>query len=272
MKPKELKKETTDLLAKEASLSAMNLGVGLTFLRKYNFAQLGFIYQSFFSLSIGIERLIKLILLYEYILLNDKYPPHNYLKSKGHSILNLFEEIKPLIKKYKCEEYFDRLDQDPIHQIILNNLSDFATANRYFNLNELSGLTKTQDPVGRWNNEVNTIIIERHFDPNSTKNKRAMAVAEKFSPFTSVRHSNENDHEIRDYENFMFASLQVEAKQKYSMFYTFCIIKALCELQRNQNFAMMSNIHLYEFFMIFRAKYTSAKRLKSWNPFYPYKF
>lgn len=268
----QLKKETTNLLAKEASLSAMNLGVGLTFLRKYNFAQLGFIYQSFFSLSIGIERLIKLILLYEYILLNDSYPPPNYLKSKGHSIIKLFDELKPLIEKYKCQEYFDRLKADSIYPIILNNLSDFATANRYFNLNELSGSSITKDPIGRWNSEINSLITERHFDPNSPKNKLAMEEANKYSSSTIVKHTNENDDEIEDYKNFMFASLQVEVKQKYSMFYTFCIIKALCELQRNQNNTLRSNIHLDEFFIIFREKYTNAKRLKSWNPHYPYKF
>ncbi|MFV8371806.1 hypothetical protein [Flavobacterium sp. LB2P74] len=268
----QLKKETTNLLAKEAALSAMNLGVGLTFLRKYNFAQLGFIYQSFFSLSIGIERLIKLILLYEYILLNNSYPPPNFLKSKGHSIIKLFDELKPLIEKYKCQEYFDRLKTDSIYPIILNNLSDFATANRYFNLNKLSGSTITQDPVGRWNNEINSLIIERHFDLNSSKNQRVMEIAKKFSSSTIVKHTNENDNEIKDYKNLVFASLQVEVKQKYSMFYTFCIIKALCELQRSQNSLLRSNIYLDEFFMIFREKYTNAKRLKSWNPHYPYKF
>jgi hypothetical protein len=55
---KKLDKETKNLLAKEAALSSMNLGVGLTFIRKYDFAALGFIYQSFFSLSVGLERLV----------------------------------------------------------------------------------------------------------------------------------------------------------------------------------------------------------------------
>ncbi len=43
-----LNNETKNLLRKEAALSSMNLGVGLTFLRKYDISRLGFIYQSFF--------------------------------------------------------------------------------------------------------------------------------------------------------------------------------------------------------------------------------
>ncbi|MBO9632302.1 MAG: hypothetical protein J7578_04240, partial [Chitinophagaceae bacterium] len=81
---KTLDKNTKILLSKEAALSSMNLGVGLTFIRKYDFAKLGFIYQSFFSLSIGLERIMKLILLYEYIYNHNSYPNFGYLKSKGH--------------------------------------------------------------------------------------------------------------------------------------------------------------------------------------------
>lgn len=120
------------LLHRESSLSAMNLGVGLTFLRKNNFAQTGFIYQAFFSLSVGIERLIKLILVYEYYGQNNSFPPKNYLKAKGHNLFNLYSEAEKLGANYNCLNYFDRFKNEPICQNILKNLSDFAEENRYF--------------------------------------------------------------------------------------------------------------------------------------------
>lgn len=174
---------TKNLLAKEAALSSMNLGVGLTFIRRYDFTSLGFIYQSFFSLSVGLERIMKLILLYEYIYTNNSYPDLKYMKSKGHKLTDLFIEVRKLVDKYSCNEYFDYIDNDPIFSIIIQNLSDFATDNRYYQLNELSGHNKTEDPVSRWDKEVNSIIVERHFKPNLRKNIALQEIAKIMEEF-----------------------------------------------------------------------------------------
>ena len=53
------------LLLIEGSLSAYALANGLDCLRRANVYEKGMYYQSFFSLSIGIERLLKLIIIYE---------------------------------------------------------------------------------------------------------------------------------------------------------------------------------------------------------------
>jgi hypothetical protein len=269
---KTLDKDTKNLLAKEAALSSMNLGVGLTFIRKYDFAALGFIYQSFFSLSVGLERLMKLILLYEYIYINNSYPDLKYLKSKGHKLTDLFIEVRKLVGKYSCDNYFTLLDKDPIFEKIIQNLSDFATDNRYFHLNKLSGHNKTEDPVIRWDKEINSIIIKRHFNPNLKKNIALQEIAKIMSEFTVVSHHDENDNEINDYKQLTDASIQIETKQKYGMYYAFCIIKALCHLQESQNHVSRTDIHLEEFFMVFRADYNYAKRTKTWNPHPPYRF
>lgn len=269
---KNLDKETKNLLAKEAALSSMNLGVGLTFMRKYDFTCLGFIYQSFFSLSIGIERLIKLILLYEYIYTKNTFPDFKYLKSKGHNLSDLFNEVRKLSNKYSCDKYFDFLDNDAIFNTIIQNLSDFANENRYFNLNQLSGNNKTQDPIIRWDKEINSLIIARHFKENSQKNIKLKEIAKIVEEFSFVRHHDENDQEINDYFTLTNSSIQIESKQKYSMFYIFCIIKSLCHLQSEQSHFSRTDIQLDEYFILFRADYNYAKQKKSWNPNPPYKF
>lgn len=269
---KNLDKDTKNLLAKEAALSSMNLGVGLTFIRRYDFTSLGFIYQSFFSLSVGLERIMKLILLYEYIYVHNSYPDFKYLKSKSHRLTDLWTEVRKLVAKYSCSKYFDYLDSDPIFSIIIQNLSDFATQNRYFHLNELSGNNQTQDPVRRWDKEVNSIIVQRHFEPNLPKNIVLQKIAEIMTDFTLVRQHDENDNEINGYSELTKASIQIDTKQKYGMFYVFCVIKALCHLQDSQNQISRTDIHLEEFFTVFRADYNYAKRIKTWNPHPPYRF
>jgi hypothetical protein len=267
-----LSKEAKDLLLKESALSSMNLGVGLTFLRKYNFASLGYIYQAFFSLSIGIERLIKTILLYEYIHDNNgSYPPHSYLKSKGHDLGKLFDEVEKLAHKYNCTKYFNKLHNDSIYDNIVCNLSDFAKANRYFNLDKLSGSNNTQDPVTRWDVEINNTIIKRHFQPDTPKNHYTRWVANQIRENVSFRHRDETSKEMT-YNEVVEASLQIDTKQKYSMYYTYCIIKALCELQFEQSHTSRTDIALEEFFWIFRRDYKDAIRLKTWNPNPPYRF
>lgn len=268
----QISKETKDLLLKEAALSSMNLGVGLTFLRKYDFSSLGYIYQGFFSISVGLERLIKLILLHEYLYTNNgAYPPFDYLKSRGHNINKLFIEAEKLSAKYQCTSYFDKINKDPIYRIILSNLSDFATANRYFNLDKLSGGTRTDDPVSRWNEEVNSIIISRHFRHNHPKHELVRALAQQLKDTMTLRFRDENSREMQ-YDDTIEASLQIETKQKYSMYYTYCIVKALCEMQVNQTYSSHMEIFLHEFFTVFRREYISALRIKTWNPHSPYRF
>lgn len=263
------------LLFKEASLSAMNLGVGLTFLRKSNFAQTGFIYQSFFSLSIGIERLIKLMLVYEYYGQNKSFPPDGkYLKSRGHDLSVLFDEAEKLAVNYNCLNYFDRFRKEPICQNILKNLSDFARRDRYFHLDELSNASiNSVDPLKKWDKEVNQLIVQKHKSRKNSEHDELMKVASVVDKNSHIRHINEQGLPIDDFTSLIQESSSVEKKQKYSMFYTYIIIRALCELQENQNRHFHSNAFLNEFFVAFRNHPDNyVLRKKTWNPHSPYKF
>ena len=76
------------LLLLEGSLSGYAIGEGLECLRKANIYEKGMYYQAFFSLSIGIERLLKLIIIYEYRENHTgEFPDNNYIKNKGHKIV-----------------------------------------------------------------------------------------------------------------------------------------------------------------------------------------
>jgi hypothetical protein len=61
--------------AREAGIAGHSISSGLTALRQVNYAQKGLYNQAFFGLSIGLERLLKLIALIDFALLNHgTYP------------------------------------------------------------------------------------------------------------------------------------------------------------------------------------------------------
>lgn len=266
-----LDKTTKRLLSKEAALSSMNLGVGLTFLRKHDFTQIGFIYQSFFSLSVGLERLMKFILVYEHIVVNDTFPKQEDIKIFGHDLTQLFSKVRELSTKYSANRHFISIDKHDLCKAILQNLSDFAKHNRYSHLNQLTGNNSTDDPLIRWENEIGSVIVKRFYRP--TKNDAVMTeLAKVVAQNSIVRHTSESDGDITDYNQLTIQGLHASTKQKYAMYFTFMIIKALCELQVNQNYKSRTDIELHEFFKTFRVELGYALNRKSWNPYSPFKF
>ena len=100
----ELDLNTVSLLRKESFLASMNLWVWLTFMWKYDFLQLWFFYQSMFSLSIGIERLMKLILVYEEL----TSPYEIDLKKYWHNLDKLYKKTEELWLNYGVSDYFKK--------------------------------------------------------------------------------------------------------------------------------------------------------------------
>ena len=84
-------------LANEANLTASLLGNGLNALRKADLYHKGLYYQAFFSLSIGIERLLKIIIINEYRVnligfLNDFAKRSNNISNK-EELANIIDSI-----------------------------------------------------------------------------------------------------------------------------------------------------------------------------------
>gem|GEM_PF-2370802 len=102
------------LLMKEAGLSATCLEQGLTSLRRANFMQKWHYYQAFFLLTIGIERLLKIIIITISRIEHNKIPNNQELKNYGHDIENLFAKVSNQINAKD-----DFLAKDPIYSSIL---------------------------------------------------------------------------------------------------------------------------------------------------------
>ncbi len=80
------------LLQQEGHLISSCLTNGLTELRAANVHNKGAFYSALFNLSVGIERLLKAIVIIEHMLNNNlSVPNKRQLKRYGHNIVELYD-------------------------------------------------------------------------------------------------------------------------------------------------------------------------------------
>lgn len=111
----------------------------------------GLFYSAFFSLSIGIERFLKIALVAEYMYSNNsKKPTKNLLTHSGHNLVKLFDQCAQMAKKY--DQSIPALDENNPAFALINFLSSYATKNRYQNLNKLTNTYEQYDrhPIHEW--------------------------------------------------------------------------------------------------------------------------
>ena len=127
-------------LANEAALTASLLGNGLNALRKADLYNKGLYYQAFFSLSIGIERLLKIIVVNKYRVNHDEaFPTDINLREFGHDLIKL------------CEYTGIKLESNPLHIKLVKFSNDFAKKSRYYNIDSMMNtIVGYYDPLYDW--------------------------------------------------------------------------------------------------------------------------
>jgi len=139
------------LFQHEGYLIRDTLCTGLTALRNTRPPDKGGYYKAFFSLSIGTERLLKIIVILEYLLKNNfRYPTNKELKAFGHDLLSLYRAAEKISPNYP-ESVKNPFSTDKINLHIVQCLAEFAKETRYYNLDQLTQKTTTEDPVAYWN-------------------------------------------------------------------------------------------------------------------------
>lgn len=267
--------ETEHLLSQEASMSAMSIGLGLTSLRKYSYTQPGHFYSSLYLITTGIERLLKLIVICEYKLENEGHFPNNKdLRNYGHDISELFQKAIDINKRYLFSEEHKKFDEDNLYFKIIYLLSDFAKHARYYNLDFVSGKRQdTDEPLKRWNDEVNTIILSRHYKKTLKRTANIDDITGLMEGISSVFHTYEDGSLITSLSQLYQLGDLVPIKQKYSTYYTYVIINFLVNVLRDLEFQERSFPMMHEYFMIFGNDDTRyILRKKSWNPNPPFHF
>lgn len=254
-----------ELLGREAELASKTVGSGLTELRNYSFGGFGYFYSGLFSLSIGIERISKLILLMNFYKSNDQnFPNNEFLRPFRHNLKGLIAEVR------KVNETLDQpvagdIFQDQITEDILDILSDFARYHRYYNLDVLQGQGgkySENEPLARWDEKINKEILTRHFKM-TPKLEKLHAGCLAMQPAV-VRFTKEDGGIISEISEYADYCIRVECKQKYSFFYCYRLVryvsKVICEIEL---------FHLSGLFRIYCADDYYAKGKKIWNPYKP---
>ncbi|MDO9101265.1 MAG: hypothetical protein Q7J20_10845 [Candidatus Nitrotoga sp.] len=144
------------LLQQEGYLISSCLGIGLTELRKADVHNKGAFYTALFNLSIGIERLLKAIVIIDHMLNNSlSIPTKNELKSYGHNIVELYDACFKIGNSRQCL-IPSRTHLDETDQRLLLLISNFACTTRYHNLDALNASQRGPDPLVHWNEIIST--------------------------------------------------------------------------------------------------------------------
>lgn len=191
------------LLNREAALVSSLLSNGLADFRNISKGN-GYYYQAFYSISIGLERLLKLLILSKSRV--------NSVKAFNHDIKKLFSEVGIVFGK------------DSIEQSIINFLHEFASKNRYLipdilYSNDLTQISK--EPIVFFSGEVLNKIIQMHqprriFVPPSDFPVDVFHIAEDFSEVTNLQH-------------VMINSQLIEYASKYLVMYTGRILQPILD-------------------------------------------
>jgi hypothetical protein len=222
------------ILQKEGYLIRSALTSGLTALRNSNIGNKENYYTGFFELAIGLERLMKTIIIIN-LMAKDGLSESvqlNLRKEFDHNLLDLYTSCTSLSQLLETTKPF-RIKPASIEYTILGFLSDFANQDRYHNLNILTGNNRTADPLNGWN-EILETIITKHLSK-----KRLDSILEKSLPIASMLSKNSfvlahglDDKQINIVDMLVLPQLQ-DIGAKYAVFHIMNLLAQLKGLLEN---------------------------------------
>lgn len=247
-----------NLLLKEAGLSSTCIGQGLTILKKANFVNKWNYYQAFFLLTIGIERLLKIIIITKYRADNNgTFPNDNFLKKLGHDIklqLKIIEEYN--LNKKECEFITDEIQLD-----IIDFFTSFAKGSRYYNIDALAGSSKQNDPLSDWKKIQNKIKEKEGL----VSEPLPQEFTDFVNNFTVVMLHDENGNLVNDAEKFYEDSNILERLQGFSVFHIWKIIQILVDNLRFLEYNHNLSPFLREFFPYFIKDWDKEVDVLTWE-------
>lgn len=232
-------------LQREAQLAAEQVATGVTVLGRANHAQTGLYSQAFFAISVGLERIGKLIFVANHAVQNGgRFPTDSDLRRIGHDLQKLLPMCEVIGKTSNPQRTFAARPVDPIHQGIEETLSEFATKSRYYNLNHIVGTAGQQtDPIALWWKKVAKPICARHYTAAERKRDgvNSAAMTEALSGNAFVLHHGEDGSEINDPGAFFARAGLTAVVQRYGRLYTLQIVRWLASI-----LAELAHVGAYE--------------------------
>jgi hypothetical protein len=217
------------LCGREADLAAEQIANGVTALCRANHAQQGYYTQAFFGLSIGIERLAKLIIVCDHVIEHrGEYPTNDQLKKIGHDLVTLLNRCEDISKRV-CPN--TRRPKQPVHERIINCLSEFAILSRYYNLDFVVGgrAARLDEPIGAWWTKVGQLILaERYSEKMKSRDAAQSQMMEALQgTISSVLPHSEDTSRIDTVEELASKANATSIVQKYGRLHTLQIVRWL---------------------------------------------
>jgi len=215
-------------LQQEGHLISACLSLGLTELRAAHVQNKGAFYSCLFNLSIGLERLLKAIVIIDHMTTNSLVPPtKSQLKGYGHNIKDIYDTIVGIGKRLRST-ITERSQLDGTNQEILDLLSDFALTTRYHNLDALTASQGGTDPLTHWNRIV--VAILRSDVPSAKKDRisaQGRMVGQAISDFTVTIMRGLDREPLSTEDALSLSGLHQEAA-RYAVFR---IVQLLCPIR-----------------------------------------
>lgn len=224
-------------IGREAALVRHLIGSGVTSLGKANYADKeGEYYTAFFGLSIGLERLAKLIFVADYAILNNgQMPDEKVVRSLGHKLVKLLNTADSISARHSLSLNYPRPTAQ-ISSAIVECLDAFADAKRgrYANFAALGDPNlKQEEPIRKWWGNVAKLILDKHYygKPAQTRaENQAKMIDALLSPISMVRHIDEEGGIMQDVLPASIRTAQTEIVQRNGRFYTLLVVRWLSDV------------------------------------------
>ena len=224
-------------IRREAALVRHLVGSGVTAFGRANYAdKTGEYYTAFFGLSVGLERLAKLILVADHAVShNGQMPEQRVVRKFGHKLVDLTNAADAVSEKHKLTLDYPR-PTTAISAMIIECLDAFADAGRgrYANFVALGDPNLGQEePIRKWWGEVAKLILKEHDYGKQAQERveaRAKVVDTLMSPLKIVHHINESGEAMQDVLSSSIRTGQTHIVQRYGRYYALTVVRWLAEL------------------------------------------
>ena len=187
--------------------------------------------RAFLEISVGMERLGKLIIVADYALNNQgSMPVHKYLRDFGHNLKKIFDMIDKIEKTQQLQIDYAR-PTDHLETTIVDNLNAFAAGlGRYATFSCMKNPSNDQDePVRKWWVEVAEEILREHYYGKEIEKEvidNARVVQNMYGP-TFVYFIDETGMPIRSTLDSSIKTGKNKIVQEWSVFHVLTIIRWL---------------------------------------------
>lgn len=260
------------LLLRETELTAMLLCSGLTSLRKATIRTKGYYSEAFFSISLGLERLIKLVIVAHDKATNGTVTIKNSdLKKIGHDIQKSIMNIESIALTYNMQGTVRSTFNDKITFEIMSILAEFANGARYYNIDALTNSSKFTEPTDIWVNKLTPLILNKYGKLHGRKKdySELYDIIEKNSITLTF---SENGEQINSFKDSILRNDKLQIINLHSMRHIVYAIRCLATLlTKVQHAAHLNGINVpffNEFFRVFQSDKQYWKDKKSWSIYF----